>query len=374
MTPFHLLVLFVSGALSVMGVILLINVYKFPRLGNPPQHWEGVWPRVSVLIPARDEAVVIRETIQSLVGQDYPYLEVIILDDHSSDGTGDLARSASRKATVLHGADLPDGWAGKNWACHQLSEAATGQILIFTDADVRWQSGAVRVLVTQMLTEKTDLLTVWPTQTTLTWAERLTVPLMAMVVLAYLPIWGVHHIKSSVFGAANGQCMAWLRAAYQQAGGHAAVRQTVLEDVTQARIVKNLGLRLRMADGAGWIGCRMYSDWPSVLNGYAKNILAGYGGALPLIIATVFHWLIFLFPWLWLMSGGGLQALALIILGLTLRALTAVWTRQRGLDALLMPISALLMTVIAAQALIWHQRYGGSVWKGRVIKRTGMKA
>jgi chlorobactene glucosyltransferase len=373
MTPFDLIVWFVTGALTVIAGILLVNLPLFPLLGRG-KTWSGAWPRVSVLVPARDEAAVIGETVRTLATQDYPDLEVIVLDDHSTDGTGDLARAASDKVVVLRGADLPDDWAGKNWACHQMAQAATGDILVFTDADVRWQPGAVRALVAQMLTSRADLLTVWPTQTTVTWAERLVVPLMALVVMAYLPIWGVHYVRSFIFGAANGQCMAWRRDAYQQAGGHQAVRDNVLEDVTQARIVKGLGLRLRMADGAGWIGCRMYENWATVRLGYAKNILAGYGGVVPLLVATVFHWLIFLFPWVWLMFGGGVQALALVALGLTLRALTAGWTRQRIADALLMPVSAVLMTIIAAQALIWHWRYGGPMWKGRIVKRAGAKS
>jgi chlorobactene glucosyltransferase len=129
-----------------------------------------------------------------------------------------------------------------------------------------------------------------------------------------------------------------------------------------------------MADGAGVVLCRMYHDWGSVRRGYAKNILAGYGGAVPLLLATVFHWLVFLWPWAWLLTGGGAWALALAVHGLILRMLTAVWTRQRALDALLMPVSVVLMTVIAAQSLYWHWRYGGPVWKGRVVRRAGAKA
>jgi chlorobactene glucosyltransferase len=373
MTLFHLLVVFVTGALCVMCGIMAANLRHFPRLGSAKK-WEDALPRVSVLIPARNEAGVIRETVQSLAAQDYPYLEVIVLDDNSTDGTADLARSASRKIRVLKGEELPEGWAGKNWACHQLAKAATGEVLVFTDADVRWADGAVTALVTQLLRSQADLLTVWPTQTTITWAERLTVPLMSMVVLAYLPLWGVHHVASPLFGAANGQCMAWRRAAYQKIGGHEAVRSTVLEDVTQARMVKAAGMTLRMADGAGWIGCRMYDGWASVRNGYAKNIWDGYGGAIPLIMATIFHALVFLWPWAWLMTGGGLYALLLIGMGIGIRAVTARWTLQRPLDAVLMPVSVILMSVIAAQSFYWHIRFGGPMWKGRVIRRAEAKS
>lgn len=372
MTLIHLLGLFITAALSVISVILLVNLRTFPRLGTV-KRWDEALPRVSILIPARNEGAVIREVVQSLASQDYPYFEVIVLDDNSTDNTGELARSASRKVTVLKGSELPIGWTGKNWACHQLSQAATGEILVFTDADVRWAAGSVSALVNQLLRTEADLLTIWPTQTTITWGERLTVPLMAMVILAYLPVWGVHHLPWAIFGAANGQCMAWRRGVYQKMGGHEAVKSTVLDDVTQARMVKAAGLRLRMADGAGLMGCRMYQDWDSVLKGYAKNILAGYGGVVPLVLATLFHWLIFLFPWVWLFLGGGIWAGILVCLGIGIRAVTAGWTRQRPLDAFLMPVSVLLMTAIAAKSLYWQWRYGGPVWKGRVIRRAEAK-
>jgi chlorobactene glucosyltransferase len=366
-------VLVVSGALVAISGILLLNVWLFPRLGRGDA-WTGAWPRVSVLIPARDEAAVIEQTVRALDGQDYPDLEIIVLDDHSGDGTGALARAVGGRVRVIDGVSLPEGWAGKNWACHQLAEAASGDVLVFTDADVRWESGALRALVGQMQAARADLMTVWPTQTTVTWGERLVVPLMALVVLAYLPVVGVHYVPLAMFGAANGQCMAWRRQAYQQVGGHGRVRDNVLEDVTLARLVKAAGLRLWMADGDGLIGCRMYQDWNAVRRGYAKNIIAGYGGVLPLLLAAVFHWAVFLFPWGWLMLGGGWLALALGVNGLLLRMLTAAWTRQRVLDGLLMPVSVLLMTVIAGQALYWQWRFGGPVWKGRVVRRAGVRA
>ncbi|MFQ3567246.1 MAG: glycosyltransferase family 2 protein, partial [Aggregatilineales bacterium] len=174
---------------------------------------------------------------------------------------------------------------------------------------------------------------------------------------------------------ANGQCLAFRRSAYTAVGGHAAVRGSIIEDIALARRAKAHGLRLRMVDGAGLIGCRMYTDWPSVRDGYAKNILAGYGGRVSfLLLATVFHWLIFLLPPVWLAVGSfvpladwPLAPLLLTTLGIATRALTAAVTRQRPLDAVLMPLSVILMTRIAAQAIFWQQRYGGPRWKGRTI-------
>jgi chlorobactene glucosyltransferase len=326
---------------------------------------------VSILIPARNEARVIGETLRCLLRQDYPHFEVLLLDDHSTDGTGTIARDlADPRLKVIAGAPLPSGWMGKNWACHQLSTHAQGDYWIFTDADVRWGPGGLSAVMAAVRRHQTDLLTVWPTQQTITWAERLIVPLMALAIIGYLPVIGTHYTPFSVFAAACGQCMIWRRGAYQQIGGHQAVRSTVLEDVTLARLVKAAGLRLRMFDGAGVIACRMYENWSAVRDGYAKNILAGYGNSIPvLLLATVFHLLIFIFPPIWWLFGGGVLAFALTVLGITIRMLTAAFTRQRVIDGLAMPLSAALMTVIAFQSIYWQLRFGGPTWKGRIIKQ-----
>ncbi len=359
-----ILVYFVTTALLVISLITLSNVLIMPRLR---QRQPERIPLVSIMVPARNEAAVIRRTVQHLSQQDYPNYELIVLDDNSTDGTDDIARQHG--ARVIAGQPLAPGWMGKNWACHQMQAVASGDILVFTDADVVWNPGALATLVSQMERTKADLYTVWPTQHTETWAERLCVPLMAVVVMGYLPVIGTHYVPLSAFGAANGQCMIWRREAYDHLGGHAAVHDNVLEDVTMGRMVKGSGMRLRMADGNHLIQCRMYSDWPTVRDGYAKNILAGYGSVPALLLATVFHWMIFLLPWLWLVTGPANWALALIVMGLTVRALTAAFTHQRVLDALLMPVSVLLMTRIAAQSLYWHYRHGGPQWKGRVVMR-----
>ncbi len=342
-------------------------------------------PLVSICIPARNEARVIGETVRALLAQTYPNLEVLILDDGSTDGTADIARAAGdARLTVLTGQSLPDDWMGKSWACQQLGEAARGEWLVFTDADVRWQPDAVAALIAAAERTRADLLTVWPTQTTITWGERLVVPLMALVILGYLPALAVHHLPFASLAAANGQCLCFRRAAYTHIGGHAAVRKRIVEDITFARLIKRAGLRLRTADGAGLIGCRMYTSWADVRDGYAKNIIAGYGSVFGLLMGAIFHWAVFLLPWVWLIGDVAnrwgertthassvqhiLGVAGLCALGVGVRALTAATTRQRVGDALALPLSVLLMTRIAAQAVYWQARYGGVRWKGRTIK------
>ncbi|GAB4320704.1 MAG: glycosyltransferase family 2 protein [Phototrophicales bacterium] len=366
-----MLVFFIAIILTIISLITLSNVLLFPRLKTCVIPYDT--PFVSVMIPARNEATVIAKTIAYLMKQDYPNYEVILLDDNSTDNTGEIAKQAGQadKLTVIQGKPLPEGWIGKNWACHQMQQVAKGDIFIFTDADVIWEENGLSALIADMQRTQADLFTVWSTQQTITWAERLIVPTMAMVVVGYLPVIGAHYIPLTAFGAANGQCMAWRKSAYKHVGGHEAVKDNVLEDVTLARKVKACGLRLRMADGNRLVRCRMYDGWASVRNGYAKNILAGYGSVSALIIATIFHWLIFLVPWVFILfQETRLAGLLLVIMGLAIRAITAAFTHQRVVDTLLMPITVLLLTRIALQAIYWHYRYGGPKWKGRTIRKA----
>lgn len=371
-----LILIVITAALIIIALTAILNALVFPRLNRAAPAVGG--PLVSVLIPARNEAAVIAQTTKSLLGQNYSPVEILVLDDNSTDGTGEqirLAANGDARLRVLSGAPLPSGWLGKNWACHQLAQAARGEWLVFTDADVQWSPHALARLAGQLQSTGADLLTIWPTQRTVSWPERLVVPLMALAILGYLPLPLVHGTSWPAFAAANGQCLAFRRRAYDHVGGHAAVRAEIVEDVAFARRIKAAGLRLRMADGAGEIVCRMYQDWPSVRDGFGKNILAGHGNRVPLLaLSTLFHWSIFVLPWLWFVSGSDLVSpgawptwpLALMVLGVGTRMLTAVATRQRVLDALLLPLSVLLMTLIAFRSLWWRWRYGGPRWKDRV--------
>lgn len=355
----------VTFLLVLIVLIAILNALTFSRLSARPIL--STLPLVSVLIPVRDESTVIAGTIKSWLSQTYPHYEVILLDDDSSDDTVRVALLAAGNDTrvrALDGASLPEGWKGKNWACHQLARAARGEIFIFTDADVRWKLGALASLVAEMTYTRADLLSVFPTQITRTWAERLVVPLMGLVIIGYLPVMAVHYIPWPVFSAAIGQCLAFRRDSYEAIGGHGAVRDALVEDMAFARKIKRKKMRLRLTDGAGLVSARMYRNWREVRDGFAKSILGGHAGSLLLLfLSTLFHCSLFLFPWFWLFFDP-VQALVLCALSVLLRALTAAVTRQRVIDALFLPISVLLMTVVAARAVQWHFT-GGPRWKRR---------
>ena len=379
LAAFNVLVALVAVALLVFGLTALLNVLTFPRLNAPvapatDAAASAALGRISVCIPMRNEVDGIARTVRAWRAQTHSNFELLLLDDQSTDGTHAAALAAAAgdvRVRVLTGLPLPAGWLGKNWACQQLADAAQGSILVFTDADVTWEPPALAALANSMQALNADLLTVWPTQQTDTWAERLLVPLMALAVLAYLPLLAVHYLPWPVFAAANGQCLAFRRSAYLRSGGHAAVRANIVEDMAFAYAIKHNRLQLRMADGNSLVRTRMYTSWSTVRDGFAKNIRAGHGGTVALLLSTLLHCAVFVLPPVWLLLGWlaplpGYPLLALLLsaLGIGVRALTAAFSRQRVWDALLMPLSALLMTVVALRALQWHWR-GGANWKGR---------
>lgn len=358
----------VAGALVILAMTMAMNLLIFPRLHEDEIPEKE--PFISILIPARNEADVITQTVRHHLAQKCRHFELLILDDDSDDGTGEIALKAGQgdeRLRIIKGTNLPDGWMGKSWACQRLGQTAKGDILIFTDADVQWKPDALNSVISQMEKASVDMLTVWSTQITETFVERLTVPLIAQVILGYLPTVMVHYSPLSLFAAANGQVMAWRRDAYEAIGGHSIVANNVLDDVTLAKEAKKQGFRIRMVDGNGHVLTRMYDNWESIRNGFAKNILAGYGGVIHLLFGIVFHCLLFLFPYVLLfLPQYRLEGLILILAGLSLRAISAYFTRQRLIDTIWMPISVILFTIIAFQSIYWHLS-GGVRWKGRKL-------
>jgi chlorobactene glucosyltransferase len=367
---------FALVTLIAIALICITNTLTFPRLRRAtPAHA----PIVSVLIPARNEADLIGQSVSRLLSQNYPHFEVIVLDDESTDGTPEQARQAAAGNSsfrIITGKPLAGGWLGKNWACHQLAEQAKGEILVFTDADVHWEPEALSAVIDLMGKTEADTFTVWPTQETQSWGERLVVPMMMFVIMGYLPEMCVRYVSWPVFAAANGQCMAFRREAYVQIGGHSTVQSNVIEDMGLAWETKRQGLRLVMSTGNKLIRTRMYQGWPEVRDGFAKNILSGHGGRpVFLLLSAAFHWLLFLLPWVWLAIGWAVPLgpawpwfpLVLVGLAVGVRALSAGATHQRLADAFLLPLSTILMTIIATRSLWWHFRYGGAQWKGRTV-------
>jgi len=369
--------------LAVLLLVGSINALALRRLGNLPP--PAALPRLSVLVPVRNERESILPCLRSLLAQDYSDFEVLVLDDDSTDGTGSMVAAAAQadpRLRLLPGRHLPPGWLGKSWACQQLADAASGTVLLFVDADTVHHPQMLRQAIAALTAENADMVTGFLRQDTLTWGERLTVPVAMWCFFSFLPIPLAHRLRAPWLSLTNGQWMLFRREAYAAVGGHAAVREDPVEDIALGRRAKALGLRWRLVDATQVVHCRMYRGFREAVEGFSKNLFPVFR----------FRLLPYLFVWLWLglITWEPLLVTALSLLGfepLTFRvwpALAAVaeslalWflvLSRLGLErrlSLLYPISILLFTLIALRSLVLTI-LGRTSWKGRPLPRLPLR-
>lgn len=364
------LLYFAIGILALLLLIALLNITTAPRLENASGPLS--LPRVSLLIPARNEAHNIAQCLGGLLNQDYPHLEIIVLDDHSTDGTADiLARLQQRHPQLqyLSGQPLPAGWTGKNWACQQLFRAARGEYLIFVDADTRHAPAAVRKTVGWMQHLKLGMLSAFLAQETGSLVEKLVIPVIDILIYGTLPLWLTHRGRSEKFVAANGQWIAFRRKDYQALGGHEAVRDRIVEDMELMRRAKRAGIATLTLTGNALLSCRMYQSAGEVWEGFSKNLfgIAGYNRTVFLgLLLTL--WSAMLLPY-GLLAFPGVRHLALAAVGmnLLLRLLLALRYRHPFWTSLLLhPLGVALTGIIGLNSLFRAGR-GTVRWKGREI-------
>ena len=361
---------------------VLANLVAFRSLAPAPVPANA--PLVSVLVPARNEARNIDACVGSLLRQEYPNFELIVIDDHSDDGTGEItarlfAEYPSVKTRLLSGAELPPGWTGKGWACHQLAAAASGEYLFFTDADTTHAPGLLAAAVAHSRRTNASLLSAWPRLLTGTLGEKLIVPTIALIGMTMVHHWLVALLQRApllarrlgpritrVLGGANGQFMFFTRAAYDTIGGHASVKAHVVEDVALGREVSarmGQGMRLVNCDSNSFSTVRMYRSFGESWEGFSKNLRAAFDRQ------NVVFWIFFaslIFVWL-------LPSLAIMPGKLALWNAALVWTlrwmvtfrmRLSILSALLHPVAILVFMGIALNS--WRLSHGkGVTWKGR---------
>jgi len=370
--------------LSLLGLSLnLICLKSLARV----REVSGVG-KVSILVPARDEERSIGECVGSLLGQDYPDFEVIVLNDNSSDRTGEIVQklaAGDARCRLIAGTELPPGWTGKNWACHQLSQAATGEWLLFTDADTVHSSGTLSAAMAMAVSQRTDLLSAWPRLLTLSLGERLVIPVLHVIALCWFPLatlrwlqdrpWLLARVSREMlrsFGGANGQFVLFRRESYERIGGHAAVRNHIVEDLALGREVASRmkeGMRLMNCDAAPLADCRMYRNFREVCEGFTKNAHAAFEGSmLTWVLVGGSQFVAFFLPFLLLFVPGQLRW-ALVEVGLiyAIRVALAVRFRTSWVGCALHPVGQLLAMCIGIRS--WVKSVGSGVqWKGRTYR------
>ncbi len=377
--------LIITTVLCIPFSIGVWNYFRFARIvrGERPR----LAPRISVLVPARNEERSILDCIASLLHQDYPDYEVIVLDDNSDDGTNEiLSRLKQERSdlTVILGAPLPAGWVGKNWACHQLSRAASGELFIFTDADTVHRPESISACAAFAEQTGAGFFSGVPHQKLGTFWEQIIVPMIQFLYFAYLPNDWIRRFRNPKLSAANGQLLCITRNAYNRIGGHEAVKNQLVEDVKLGQLAKEKGIRTALATAVDTVSCRMYTSLHEIIGGFSKNLFPGFGYSLPIMVGFVIStFLLYIAP-----LGFLLASLATATFSLSLFWLPLLHLSMAGIIRLLIarrfhmsfshffyhPLSSAMAIIIAANSVKWAFSKTGASWKGRTYEKPATRS
>jgi len=368
---------------TIPAIMFAGNLRQFNRLPDDGPGVNKNLPPISVLIPARNEAGSIASAVVSVLANTGIVLELIVLDDHSTDGTAEIVNQIAAKDDRLRlfsAPALPDGWCGKQYACQVLSDHARYQSMLWMDADVRLENNALATMAVELARNPAALLSGFPFQGARSWLEILLIPLMHFILLGFLPIKKMRRHPSPSLGAGCGQLFLTRRRDYVEAGGHAAIRASLHDGITLPRAFRKRGKLTDIFDASSLAQCRMYDSAGAVWRGLLKN--AGEGIATP---AGIFPWTVLLlggqvFPaglTIYLLIKHPEKTLSLLIsalaaaMGITIRLICArrYYSRNPSFSkyasALAHPIGVFIFLLIQWHSVIRRLTGRHSTWKGR---------
>ncbi len=358
---------------------------KDTRFRIHPSSEDGLFEAVvSVVVPARNEEANIAECVDAILRQNIRDLRVVVVNDGSTDGTAQRLEtlSDSRLSVVTSSADeaLPTGWLGKPWACQRggeraLQGAPLPEFLVFVDADVRLQNGALAALVQYSRTHSLGLLSVMGTLTMTSFWEWTIQPAVVGLILAGNDLAKINDPqRRPERPLANGQLMVFARDEWRNVGGHGAVKGEIIDDVGMAAKVTASGGRYHLVFGPRLFSCRMYSSFDEIWNGWTKNIFEGMGASWAAVSFLV------LFVCIGVLAPYGV-AISNIFLADTLQLIASLaavlgmistrWQLDRRFGqnpwrAWSLPIGWAVLALMAVRSGFRYQS-GQTVWKGRVV-------
>ncbi|MCL2763145.1 MAG: glycosyltransferase [Treponema sp.] len=373
LSPFYYPVLLIVA--TYFFVFSLANHYEIWRFTLASEIFDG--PKVSVLIPARNEERYIERCLTSLQNQVYKNYEILVLNDNSTDHTLDILNriaAADSRVRVLNGKPLPEDWYGKPFALHQLTQEASGDILIFTDADTIHTPTSIAWAVTNMKGLKADLISGYIGQIFLTFGEVVTVPLMFFLTGFAIPLFLNRFVKVPWFSAAIGQFIAVKHEVFKAIGGCESFKKKTSEDIYMSRYIKSKGYNVRFLNITEHVKCRMYKGYHAAVEGIGKNIFDFLGKSsvlLFLLIIVVFFFLFFPFPLLLFCIAKSSPWTLHILVVVALYTLTWLFMflgqRLNWWYGFLWPL--LFLNLIYMAAWSWFRTVSGRgfLWKDRVV-------
>ncbi|HAX47312.1 MAG TPA: glycosyl transferase [Nitrospina sp.] len=365
----------------IVLVVLYLSVNMIYLVKVVPVEDESVdYPYLSVCIPARNEERDIKACVESLLHQDYPEFEVIVVDDNSTDETAEIVYSMKAQypnLVFVPGKQLEPDWFGKPYALYQAYKKSRGKYLLFTDADLIYQPQALKSAMHTLISRDLDLLTLMPAAIFGSFWERAVQPVIFGFIAAltrFRKINSPNHDSAMGFGA----FLLFKKESYQRIGGHLSVRQEILDDVMLAKNAKRNGLSMLVADGKRLFSIRMYHSLEEIWVGWRKNMFLAMKGS---VIRTFYYVIVILCfvltPYivvignLWVGTGGIWVGSALFGLILTLVTGLAL-CRQLNLEkrnVFLFPLGAIIMSAIMLNSMTQIVFHGRAEWRGRTYEQ-----
>jgi chlorobactene glucosyltransferase len=371
---------FITSILGLFLINFIINNILFKNTANYilSESLKKSPPLVSILIPARNEAENIKRCVRSLLKQDYTNIEILVLDDNSSDNTGQVVKEIEKKDSrvkLINGKPLKSGWLGKSYACYQLSKYAKGKYLIFTDADTLHFKNSISSAISCLIKNNLGALSVIPRQIMVSIHERMVVTWVHFGILCLLPLILVKKSKNPLFCTANGQFILFKMEVYKKIGGHKSIKVKILEDIHISKLVKRYGYNFMLFDGSKNIHCRMYRSFSELIRGFSKFMFAAFDYNIFTIAVVIFLIsALFLFPFILLPLGFLIFNWPKIITNLiivqiitifVMRIVLAIRLNSRILDVLLQPLSMIYIILICFNSILQTKFGKGVCWKGR---------
>ena len=378
------IIIAIGLGIFALNLILNLRTLKTPRRGSKIPEPA---PFISVLIPARDEEANIEACLESLQKQDYPDFEILVLDDNSSDFTADIVSrvaATDERVRLIRGERLPEGWAGKPFACYQLAKSAGGSWLLFVDADTTHASHMLRSVLALALELRASLLSGFPRQLATSLVQKVAMPVLYFIIMSWLPLWWLQRSKRPMPSLAIGQFLLFPKEEYWRIGGHRAVSSKILEDVWLGVEVTQHGGRHVAVNLSPVVSCNMYQNVGAMWEGFIKWMYSVAAlSPVALIGLMVAGYVFFLAPFYWLWNGlfaAGAQAnwLLIVVVQVTMillmRWLVDNHFKEPAVSAFLHPIGFSFLFLTAAYASARQAIGKGISWKDRLYSAaSGVK-
>ncbi|MFQ6084450.1 MAG: glycosyltransferase [Candidatus Aminicenantia bacterium] len=361
----------------IVLIILFLNLLNNLKILKKPDRLgkkEKNLPLISVLIPARNEERNIKKCLLSLLKQDYPRLEIIVLDDDSRDRTSEIVKQLAvthKKLKLVKGKELPENWTGKNWACHQLSQIAKGEWLVFTDADTRHKSTSISSAYQTAIRNNSPFFSYIPGLITKKISEALLLPIIHFAFFVFLPLGLISRSSDPRLSLAVGPFIIIQKDFYLKIGGHEKIKNEIVDDLALAKRVKANQGKIVLADGGEEVKVRFYRGFREIWKGFSKNAYGAFGDSPQVVIPFLaLNYFLFIYPYLSFFQAvktsnlASIPALQVIIISL-MRILLAIRFKTSMFLGLFHPVAVFIWSLITLNSLrLWLVKKGVE-WKER---------